>query len=116
MTLAQRYVWSGTPLTAGLSPAAAHCAELRSFRRSSVALRSCLDNTRQEFSTTYLLYLSLRHGISLQRNIFRSMLELLSRHIHKKCLAEILIAVCLLIVAMMPFYVSDIVDTYIGNA
>ena len=24
MTLARRYVWSGTPLTAGLSPAAAH--------------------------------------------------------------------------------------------
>ena len=25
MTLAQRYVWSGTPLTAGQGPAAAHC-------------------------------------------------------------------------------------------
>ena len=25
MTLAQRYDWSGTPLKAGLSPAAAHC-------------------------------------------------------------------------------------------
>ena len=40
MTLAQRYEWSGTPLTAGQGPAAAHCAELRSFRRGCMALRS----------------------------------------------------------------------------
>ena len=40
MTLAQRYEWSGTPLKAGLRPAAAHCAELRSFRRGCMALRS----------------------------------------------------------------------------
>ena len=33
MTLARRYDWSGTPLKAGQSPAAAHFAELRSFRR-----------------------------------------------------------------------------------
>ena len=31
--LAERFLWSGTPLKAGLRPAAAHCAELRSFRR-----------------------------------------------------------------------------------
>ena len=29
MTLAQRYEWSGTPLTAGQGPAAAHCEGLR---------------------------------------------------------------------------------------
>ena len=29
MTLARRYVWSGTPLRAGLRPAAAHCEGLR---------------------------------------------------------------------------------------
>ena len=31
--------WSGTPIKAGLSPAAAHCAELRSFRRGCMAMR-----------------------------------------------------------------------------
>ena len=44
MTLAQRYEWSGTPLKAGLRPAAAHCAELRSFRRGCMALPSREDN------------------------------------------------------------------------
>ena len=33
MTLAQRYDWSGTPLQAGLSPAAAHLTGLRPCRR-----------------------------------------------------------------------------------
>ena len=39
MTLGKAEEWSGTPLVAGLSPAAAHCAELRSFRRGCMALR-----------------------------------------------------------------------------
>jgi len=35
--------WSDTPWSAGLSPAAVHCAELRSFRRdwSRMALLAC---------------------------------------------------------------------------
>ena len=32
---------SGTPLMAGLSPAAAHCAELRSFRRGRKGRATC---------------------------------------------------------------------------
>ena len=40
MTLGTAEEWSGTPLVAGLSPAAAHCAELRSFRRGCMAQRS----------------------------------------------------------------------------
>ena len=32
--------WSGTPVVAGQGPAAAHCAELRSFRRGCMAMRS----------------------------------------------------------------------------
>ena len=42
--VAKRYEWSDTPLRAGQSPAAAHCAELRSFRRGCMALRSREDN------------------------------------------------------------------------
>ena len=44
IALAQRHIWSGTPIKAWLSPAAAHCAELRSFRRGCMALRSREDN------------------------------------------------------------------------
>ena len=40
MTLPERYDWSGTPLMAGLRPAAAHFAELRSFRRGCMAQQS----------------------------------------------------------------------------
>ena len=46
MTLAQRYVWSGTPLRAGQGPAAAHCAELRSFRRGWMALPALNDTVQ----------------------------------------------------------------------
>lgn len=40
MTLAQRYTESDTPLIGKQSVAAAHFAELRSFRRGCMALRS----------------------------------------------------------------------------
>ena len=52
MTLARRYDWSGTPLEAGPSPAAAHCAELRSFRRGWMVLRLSEANVWKQLSTT----------------------------------------------------------------
>ena len=64
MTLAQRYDWSGTPLKAGLSPAAAHCAELRSFRRGCRALRSVEHNVRKERSTTERFFLALGKALA----------------------------------------------------
>ena len=52
MTLPERYDWSGTPLMAGLRPAAAHFAELRSFRRGWMAWRAPENTVCKERSTT----------------------------------------------------------------
>ena len=52
MTLAERYDWSGTPFKAGLRPAAAHFAELRSFRRGWMAWRAPGDTVCKEWSMT----------------------------------------------------------------
>ena len=43
MTLAQRYTGSDTPLIGKQSVAAAHSAELRSFRRGWMALQALQD-------------------------------------------------------------------------
>ena len=52
MTLAQRYTQSDTPLIGKQSVAAAHCAELRSFRRGWMAWRAPEDTVCKERSMT----------------------------------------------------------------
>ena len=52
MTLAQRYTESDTPLIGKQSVAAAHSAELRSFRRGWMAWRAPEDTVCKERSMT----------------------------------------------------------------
>ena len=70
MTLVRRYDWSGTPFKAGLGPAAAHCAELRSFRRGCMALRLCEDNMWKPLITTELFVKSFAMHVVISSRFF----------------------------------------------
>ena len=52
MTMAQLALDLARRLKAGLSPAAAHCAELRSFRRGCMALLASGNNVWKQLGTT----------------------------------------------------------------
>ena len=65
MTLVQRSKWSGTPIKAGLSPAAAHCAELRSFRRGCIALLCLWEPNCKHYSLSMHMHLPLLQRLKM---------------------------------------------------